>query len=60
MADLKDLKNVKKVVIDGEEYTLQKQKKALKMMRQLNFVDSQYVLCTGKNTYWLVKRETNF
>ena len=24
MADLKDLKNVKKVVIDGEEYTLQK------------------------------------
>ena len=24
MADLKDLKNVKKVAIDGEEYTLQK------------------------------------
>jgi len=24
MADLKDLKNVKKVVIDGKEYTLQK------------------------------------
>ena len=24
MADLKDLKNIKKVVIDGEEYTLQK------------------------------------